>query len=136
MKRALVAVLIGSLSLPAFAGREIYTCEISDRYAVTPAGRLREATRGALGGTSRGMKFVIVRETGRVQGDAPFGLGPEAAPRVLQRGSEETYFIATYTGRKNNYASHEAIWVEEFATTRRKPFMAVEAGFVYTGTCE
>lgn len=82
------------------------------------------------------MKFVIVRETGRVQGNAPIGLGTEPGPRVLQRGNEETFFIAMYLGKKNNYASLEAIWVEEFSTARKKPFMAVGSGFVYTGTCE
>ncbi len=125
-----------ALSSPSFAGKEIYTCEINERHAVTPSGHLRDATRGALGSTMRGMQFVVVRETGRVQGDAPVGQGIEPGPRVLQRGDEETFFIAMYLGKKRNFTSLEAIWVEESAPARRKPFMAVEAGFVYTGICE
>ncbi len=137
MRRTVAAILaLLALPSPSYAGREIYTCQIIDRYAVSPTGRFLDATRGAIGSTTRGMKFVVVRETGRVQGNAPIGFGSDAAPRVLQRGNEETFFIAMYLGKKNNYASLEAIWVEESSPARKKPFMAVEAGFVYTGTCE
>lgn len=137
MTRAMV-VTLGLLAVPSasFAGREIYSCEINERYAVSASGRFRNATQGAVGGTIRGMRFVIVRETGRVQGDAPVGLGAEPGPRVLQRGDDEAFFIAMYVGKKNNYASLEAIWVEEFSPDRKKPFLAVGAGFVYAGTCE
>jgi len=41
-----------------------------------------------------------------------------------------------FLGKKSNSASLEAIWVEESFPSKRKPFMAVEAGFVYAGTCE
>jgi hypothetical protein len=137
MIRAIVAI-VGLLALPStsFAGREIYSCEINERYTVSASGRLRDATKGAAAGTVRGMRFIVVRETGRMQGDAPVGLGADAGPRVLQRGNDEAFYIALYIGKKNNYSNLEAIWVEEFSTERRKPFMAVGAGFVYTGTCE
>lgn len=137
MKQTLGALVAAvALQSPAFAGKEIYACEISERVAVSETGRFRDATRGSVGASARGLKFVIVRETGRVQGDAPVGLGPEQTARVLQRGNEETFFIAMFLGKKSNSASLEAIWVEESFPSKRKPFMAVEAGFVYAGTCE
>jgi len=61
------------------------------------------------------------QETGRVQGDSPVGLGPDQTARVLQRGNEETFFIAMFLGKKSNSASLEAIWVEESFPSKRKP---------------
>jgi hypothetical protein len=123
--------------MAAQAGPEIYSCEVIERATVSEAGLFEDATKGTVAGTAKGMKFIVVRDTGRPQGSTPVGSFKDQTARVLARGNDKNSFVAIYVGEAALGGVHfDALRVEEYVRQARKPFLAMAGGFVLSGTCE
>lgn len=129
-RRMLIAV-VACLALPhlASAGTETYTCTLLTVQEVDEWGLLQESSEGRLGTSGQ---FTVDRRSGAIRGD--FLANADArSVQVIHPGSASMAF-AVVSNFRDSYA--EMLWIKEQSDSPTKPFVALSAFGVMTGTCE
>lgn len=123
------------LPLVAHAGANYYQCTVMEELHLSDNGGLSPYPRPL----AKGKPFSIDRDSGALVGpnDPSEWIFRDASISVLARGNSQNSFVVTYTSRAAGNGVHFAtVSVEEFAPSRRKPFMATSGGGIYSGVCE
>ena len=129
-------LLIGAMGVwfagitQSHASPSTYECVIKTEYRLDDGGAITSVPKDVA--SSLGERFIVDRRTGRITG---VGTDNKIAKefRVIQQGDANHTFalISTYWGGTTDY-----LQVNEFASTREKPFLLVFKGFwINGGTC-
>jgi hypothetical protein len=108
-----------------------YMCEIKSVFTVSESGSLIPYN-----GESAliGQKIAIDRQNGRIIGNR-FANGNSDNITILDKGSHEQAFKLVSVWRFP-FVHVDYIQVEEFAKGKKKPFVGISGGMVYSGFCE
>ena len=113
-------------------GPDSYDCKVLAATQLGDGGVLRERTEGPEAAVV-GSSFVVNKDTGRIAG----GVGNNAtfeSHTVVHTPPDNPFYIVSITHGPNK--NIDFLSIRDWAQGPKKPFLLVESGSVYTGTCE
>jgi hypothetical protein len=106
-----------------------YFCTIKAASEVNEAGSLAVRFEKPYEGQS----FSVSKETGVIQGALQNTLG--GTPVIIQPAGED-YSFKVFTKSSTNHSDGYYLQVRDFKYANSKPFMFIQSGFIFHGTCD
>jgi hypothetical protein len=124
-------VLAGLATTTGNAGQNAYECTVINRFTLENDATLSASPKPV----SRGERFAVDRDDGRVVGGSTFSNKTASTVQVVNRGSKDAAF-KSYTVFRN-LREFQTLTIHEPVKGRKKPFMFVDSwSQVVTGFCE
>jgi hypothetical protein len=107
-----------------------YKCIVTDTKELSDNGNLEQSDFTVM---YLNKEFVVDKGTGRITGGLSNHAGL-AQPVVLDFGSSEQSYKALTIYKP--YTTVKYLYIQEFNKTPAKPFLFIESGHIFSGTCE
>jgi hypothetical protein len=130
MKNIWIITFFTLFSSVAFAGEEIYQCQIDHVYSLTDSGSLNVSNFEK---EFKGNKFTVIKSTGEIKGETLTTI-KATETKVINAGSKENSYKAIALFKDQA----QVIEIQEFKTNEIKPFVASSMGGagIVTGNCK